>query len=161
MRASTPSNAAELAVNDEYADKKKAEYLAERLNTAFENIINTKRRRLKTTVERPDFKKPWLSMEEKQRKIDYLTEKMEYAAEKSNTAYEHRLAAAAAKLDALSPLNVLKRGYSFTENAERKVITSVNDVENGSMVSITLNDGMLNAVVKDKVIFDGKEKTEL
>ena len=51
MRASTPSNAAELAVNDEYADKKKAEYLAERLNTAFENIINTKRRRLKTTVE--------------------------------------------------------------------------------------------------------------
>lgn len=161
MRASTPSNAAELAVNDEYADKKKAEYLAERLNTAFENIINTKRRRLKTTVERPDFKKPWLSMEEKQRKIDYLTEKMEYAVEKSNTAYEHRLAAAAAKLDALSPLNVLKRGYSFTENAEGKVITSVNDVENGSMVSITLNDGMLNAVVKDKVIFDGKEKTEL
>lgn len=161
MRASTPSNAAELAVNDEYADKKKAEYLAERLNTAFENIINTKRRRLKTTVERPDFKKPWLSMEEKQRKIDYLTEKMEYAAEKSNTAYGHRLAAAAAKLDALSPLNVLKRGYSFTENAEGKVITSVNDVENGSMVSITLNDGMLNAVVKDKVIFDGKEKTEL
>lgn len=161
MRASTPSNAAELAVNDEYADKKKAEYLAERLNTAFENIINTKRQRLKTTVERPDFKKPWLSMEEKQRKIDYLTEKMEYAAEKSNIAYEHRLAAAAAKLDALSPLNVLKRGYSFTENAEGKVITSVNDVENGSMVSITLNDGMLNAVVKDKVIFDGKEKTEL
>ena len=161
MRASTPSNAAELAVNDEYADKKKAEYLAERLNTAFENIINTKRRRLKTTVERPDFKKPWLSMEEKQRKIDYLTEKMEYAAEKSNTAYGHRLAAAAAKLDALSPLNVLKRGYSFTENAEGKFITSVNDVENGSMVSITLNDGMLNAVVKDKVIFDGKEKTEL
>lgn len=161
MRASTPSNAAELAVNDEYADKKKAEYLAERLNTAFENIINTKRRRLKTTVERPDFKKPWLSMEGKQRKIDYLTEKMEYAAEKSNTAYGHRLAAAAAKLDALSPLNVLKRGYSFTENAEGKVITSVNDVENGSMVSITLNDGMLNAVVKDKVIFDGKEKTEL
>ena len=161
MRASTPSNAAELAVNDEYADKKKAEYLAERLNTAFENIINTKRRRLKTTVERPDFKKPWLSMEEKQRKIDYLAEKMEYAAEKSNTAYEHRLAAAVAKLDALSPLNVLKRGYSFTENAVGKVITSVNDVENGSMVSITLNDGMLNAVVKDKVIFDGKEKTEL
>ena len=74
---------------------------------------------------------------------------------------EMALAAAAAKLDALSPLNVLKRGYSFTENAEGKVITSVNDVENGSMVSITLNDGMLNAVVKDKVIFDGKEKTEL
>ena len=56
---------------------------------------------------------------------------------------------------------MLKRGYSFTENAVGKVITSVNDVENGSMVSITLNDGMLNAVVKDKVIFDGKEKTEL
>ena len=161
MRASTPSNAAELAVNDEYADKKKAEYLAERLNTAFTNIINTKRRRLKTAVERPDFKKPWLNMEEKQRKIDYLTEKMEYAAEKSNTAYGHRLAAAAAKLDALSPLKVLKRGYSFTESEEGKVITSVNDVENGSRISITLNDGMLNAVVKDKVIFDGKEKTEL
>ena len=161
MRASTPSNAAELAVNDEYADKKKAEYLGERLNTAFANIINTKRRRLKTAVERPDFKKPWLNMEEKQRKIDYLTEKMEYAAEKSNTAYGHRLAAAAAKLDALSPLKVLKRGYSFTENEEGKVITSVNDVENGSRVSITLNDGRLNAVVKDKVIFDGKEKTEL
>lgn len=58
MRASTPSNAAELAVNDEYADKKKAEYLAERLNTAFENIINTKRRRLKTTVERRTLKSP-------------------------------------------------------------------------------------------------------
>ena len=53
------------------------------------------------------------------------------------------------KLDALSPLKTLSRGYSVVENENHKVIKSKNDVEVGNNISITFSDGKINATVKE------------
>ena len=52
-----------------------------------------------------------------------------------------------AKLDALSPLKTLTRGYSVVEDENRKVIKSINDVKKDDKLVITLNDGKINTVV--------------
>ena len=51
------------------------------------------------------------------------------------------------KLDALSPLKTLGRGYSVVENDLGKVVKSKNDVRKGQMLNIILNDGKVNAIV--------------
>ena len=52
-----------------------------------------------------------------------------------------------AKLDALSPLKTLTRGYSVVQNESGKVIKSVNDVKKEEKLDLTLSDGKINVTV--------------
>jgi exodeoxyribonuclease VII large subunit len=52
-----------------------------------------------------------------------------------------------AKLDSLSPLSVLSRGYSITTK-EDKVVSSVNDISSGDDLVLTFNDGKIDVKVK-------------
>lgn len=52
------------------------------------------------------------------------------------------------KIDALSPLKTLTRGYSVVENEDRKVIKSIEDVTTNDKLNITLNDGKIKVVVE-------------
>ena len=61
------------------------------------------------------------------------------------------------KLNALSPLKILERGYSILEDEEGKVITSVNDISIGQVVKTTLKDGKINLSVVSKEQKNGKE----
>ena len=49
----------------------------------------------------------------------------------------------------MSPLKVLLRGYSVTENAEGTVIRSVSQVQSGEQITVSLSDGSLIASVKE------------
>jgi exodeoxyribonuclease VII large subunit len=54
-----------------------------------------------------------------------------------------------AKLDALSPLKVLSRGYAITQKEDGAVLRSVADTKAGDRLSITLSDGKISATVDD------------
>ena len=54
-----------------------------------------------------------------------------------------------AKLDAMSPLKVLTRGYAMAENQQQQLIRSVKDVSRGEEIHIRLQDGALCATVSD------------
>ena len=64
---------------------------------------------------------------------------------------------AASTLEALSPLKVLSRGYSYVEGKEGRLVSSVRNVKIGDMLYITLKDGKVTANVKDKVNFYGEK----
>lgn len=153
MRASTPSNAAEIAVNDEYADRKKAEYIIGRLKSVMSYRIDDKCGRFERAVNNVSFKSPQKAMLKKGDDLQHLTEKIRNIAVGTLNNNKLELALLASTLDALSPLKVLKRGYSFTDDGKGNVITSVNEVEIGNDIDVTLTDGRITAVVKDKVVF--------
>lgn len=54
-----------------------------------------------------------------------------------------------ASLDALSPLAVLRRGYSITENEKGEIVRSVNQIKQNERVQIRLSDGKLKAEVRE------------
>ena len=62
--------------------------------------------------------------------------------------YKTRCAKSISKIDALSPLKTLTRGYSVTEDLNGKVIKKVSDVKSNDEIKITLTDGKINAIVK-------------
>ena len=58
-----------------------------------------------------------------------------------------KMTALISKLDALSPLKTLARGYSLVENNEHKVITKVKDLKAGDNINIRFQDGVANATI--------------
>lgn len=73
---------------------------------------------------------------------------------------EHALALQAAGLNSLSPLSVLARGYSVTERADKKLVSSVEDLSWGDEIHTTVNDGVIVSVVQsiERRNTDGNEK---
>ena len=63
---------------------------------------------------------------------------------------QNRLMIAVTGLDRLSPLKVIQRGYAVVSNKEGRVIRSVNSVQSGEDIFISLLDGELQATVQQK-----------
>ena len=61
---------------------------------------------------------------------------------------EKRLAQTASKLSSLNPVDVIKRGYSYTTDENHNTVTSVTDVKTGDLIYIKVTDGDITAVVK-------------
>jgi exodeoxyribonuclease VII large subunit len=88
------------------------------------------------------------------RALEALTERLGRRVEAQLADGRRALALAAGRLDALSPLGVLTRGYSLTRTAGGHVVTRAADVSPGDRVTLTLREGALDATV-DAVRPDG------
>lgn len=90
----------------------------------------------------------------KQIQLDHLDSQMKSAYSLVMKDNKNRFTALASKLDALSPLRVLSRGYAYAERGG-KALTSVSDVNDGDEINIRLSDGQLECKVERKVSDNG------
>ena len=151
LRAPTPSAAAELV----FPDMSEIISLLNKRDTALKNALISKYNlscaRFNAVLDKPIFKNPVRLIESRNEQLDYLLDKMLSAFNNNFKNQQSRLSNAVAKLDALSPLKVLSRGYSIAE-INGKVLTSVNDAELGDRLALNFSDGKLLCTV------EGKEK---
>lgn len=82
-------------------------------------------------------------------RLDYLTRRFASAAQRQLSTADRRLAAAASKLDALSPLKVLGRGYAIGYTADGGVLDSVKRVQAGDTLTLRVADGAVDCIVAD------------
>ena len=82
-------------------------------------------------------------------RLDYLTRRFASAAQRQLATADRRLAATASKLDALSPLKVLGRGYAIGYTADGGVLDSVSRVAAGDSLQLRLADGTVDCTVTD------------
>ena len=55
------------------------------------------------------------------------------------------------ELEALNPLSVLERGYAIVTTGDSRIVSSPESVKDGDRLEIRVKDGMINALVKEKV----------
>lgn len=149
LRAPTPSAAAEL-VYPEYSD------LLRKIALSKTRIINAEKNnvfRIKEYVKRIKAgkleKRPIDLINNYRMIIDNNLRNSENKIRIKIERYKSSSLQAISKIDALSPLKTLVRGYSVVENeSTHKIVRSVNDVKKDDKLNLTLTDGKINVVVE-------------
>lgn len=149
VRAATPSNAAELAVEDQNDVYAWVQELSQRLHKQIERELRLSRERLDRAEKSRVLQDPLWLVEERRMWLDRCREQL-VAALRHRVAEERAgFAAAAGKLDALSPLKVLSRGYAIPKR-NGVVITSAKSLKVKDEFTLQLRDGAVDCEVKGK-----------
>jgi exodeoxyribonuclease VII large subunit len=133
-RAETPSAAVVALTPDR---REMGRHLLEtrtRLYEAMERRLDLSRQRVEQLAARPVFRRPLQRVRDLEQQLDTLSERMKRAASQRVARSSTQMAALAARLETLSPLNVLTRGYSLTHTADGKLVRSAEDVKPGDVL---------------------------
>lgn len=143
MRAPTPSAAAELVIPILSDLKTGARYLEDKLQSRFTGILERKRRELERLRTNPVLSRPGWRLEQSRQELDTVSGRLHEAIAGFLADRSGILKLACAKLDLLSPLQTLGRGYSLAYDPQGKVIKSVEQVAEGDRLQLKVRDGTI------------------
>ena len=149
LRAATPSNAAELAVPDQMELRELLEARLKMLRTLMTRRLRQERQRVDALSRARSLQDPCAYLNDRRLRLDYTQQKLATAARTLVSRRRERFVHLAAKLDAMSPLRVLGRGYTLVQGKGKRVIKSIKDISVGDTVSIGLADGRADAVIQE------------
>lgn len=145
LRAPTPSAAGELAVPDILEVKWKIENINKRLANSLKQKVEKMKEKYYLIANSKVLKNPIEMLQQKMLQCDNITKNLENTFSMKIKDNHIKLIELASKLDSLSPIKTLIRGYSIVENKEGKVIKSVKLLNQGEEISIRMNDGTVKA----------------
>jgi exodeoxyribonuclease VII large subunit len=146
-RAATPSNAAELIVPDQQDLQRQLDALGRHLAAGLESHVARLRRRLEQLAAHPLLQRPEMVLQARAQRLDDAATGLAEAIRDLLEGLGVRLDKASLRLDALSPLAVLGRGYAIVRRqADQAVVRSVQQAPPGSGLSITVSDGDITAI---------------
>ena len=149
LRAPTPSGAAELAVPDINSVRESFDSFLAVMKRDIERGLSARRQRLDMLSERKVLRSPYGFIDEKRQRLDICEDKLSAVSRLRISEWRGSLERLASKLDALSPLSVLSRGYGAVYGSDGEVVTSVEGVKTGDTVSVRLKDGSIKAKITD------------
>ncbi len=149
-RASTPSNAAEIAVPDMTELLRGLQNSGNRLVQAELNLLERGNQKLQYLADKRALTDATAVFQDRRQQLDYLQEKMAAAERMQLEQHYRKFGQLTAKLDALSPLQVLGRGYALAQSEDGTVLRSAKQVETGAQIRVRLHEGELHCTVNDK-----------
>lgn len=149
LRAPTPSAAAELVVPEKEALQKYIMDIRLRLKRALAGRIQKERQLLGQLAKSPLLRHPLDRLNQLHIELEQLNKHMENSMKRVLESAKNKLSVVCGKMDALSPLMVLSRGYSITRSSEKEIIKSISGVKPGDMLEITVTDGNMICSVKE------------
>ena len=158
LRAPTPSAAAELAVMDVAAFDRQLLQYGQRLHREMTNVLQMKRQQLARMKIGLTAASPENQLRQKKQYLDELSNRLQYRMQEKYTASRNRLELFIERLNGLSPLRRLSRGYAYVADPAGNSITSVAQVETGDRVKIHVTDGCIHAVVQEKETIERREE---
>lgn len=150
LRAATPSNAAELAVPDQDSLRQNLDSATAAMVSALNRQLKAAQQHLNVLSKSAALQAPTAYLDQKQQNLELLKNRLVSSQDTAVSRKEQRFIAAVSKLDAMSPMKVLTRGYSMAQTENGSVIRSVAQVEIGERIQISLSDGSLSATVMGK-----------
>ncbi len=149
LRASTPSNAAELAVPDQQQERQRLEGLTLRLRQAMEVQLDRDRKELRRLEQSRVLRNPVAVVDDQRMRLDGVQRRLAMALERTLRRGRVELAGLAGRVDAMSPLKVLSRGYAIAK-AEGRAVTTVEQVQPGQAMDVLVADGVYHCRVEEK-----------
>ena len=146
LRAPTPSAAAELAVPDIYEVKQKINTYQNRLKMALTKKLEIMKLRYDKCMSSSVFREPTRRIQENYIKIDSYVKQLENVINKIKEKNKNKYIELVSKLDTLSPLKTLTRGYSIIEK-DGRIVKSITDLQAEDEISIRLKDGEKQAKI--------------
>ncbi len=149
MRAPTPSAAAELAIPEAKGFKNTTAQLFNRLNLNMEKRLRENRLIFESLINKNVFKYPLTEINNNEIYLYELYKRLTRAVNTKKENIALRFTNLTDGLERLSPLTVMKKGYSLVFNEEGALIKSVKELKPEQTVTIKLSDGDINAVIKE------------
>ena len=149
LRAATPSNAAELAVQDRQALEQNLDAMNAAMATALSRQLRAARQHLDVLSKSAALQSPMGYLQQRQKSLQMLQNRLVAAENQCISRNNQRYIALTAKLDAMSPLKVLTRGYAMAQTEGGEVVRSVAQVNPGDQINVSFSDGSLLATVTD------------
>lgn len=150
LRAATPSNAAELAVPDQDALRQTLDSVSSSMATALSRQLTAAQRHYQLLSAHPALQSPVGYLEQRRKSLELLKNRLLSSETQQINTAKARYIAMTAKLDAMSPLKVLTRGYAMAQTQDGSVLRSVTQVNSGDLITISVSDGSLTAAVTEK-----------
>ena len=149
-RASTPSNAAEIAVPDMAELLRALQSTENRMAQGTLNLLDRQEKRLEALGKKRVLSDPMAFLQDRRLQLDYVQQKLASTAREQLADDTKKFAQLTAKLDALSPLKVLGRGYAMAQRTDGTVLRSSEQVEPGDLIRVRLADGSIGCTVEDR-----------
>lgn len=157
LRAPTPSAAAELAVTDVNFYNEKIKNYRKSLYRYMLSIIDKKRHRLDNLKKLLIGKNPIIKNRQMKERLNTLNIIMEDSIYKILKDKKHKYINLVEKLNALSPLNVLKRGYTMTMDKDKiNLVTKANDISSDDKIHLLFEDGEALCTVNEVMRYERK-----
>lgn len=147
LRAATPSNGAELAVPDRESLLQNLDALNAAMGAALNRQVKLCTQRLDALAASPALRSPTGYLDQKQKDLTLLQNRLSASQERLLAQRNQRFVSCVAKLDAMSPLKVLSRGYAMAQGEDGRVLRSVSQTELGQKITVRFSDGSVSATV--------------
>ena len=150
LRAATPSNAAELAVPDQDALRQSMDTMLAAIATALNRQLKASRQHLNVLSSSPALQSPDVYLQQRRQCLMHMDGRLQALYENNLNRHHARYISSTARLDAMSPLKVLTRGYAMTQTEDGAIIRSIQQVNKGDDLKISVSNGTIYASVTDK-----------
>lgn len=149
LRAATPSNAAELAVPDQLELRQQLDAKRSLLLTLMQKKLKQERQAVSSLASARSLRSPINYLNDQRLRLDYTHRRLGAASTALLNQNREQFVRLTAKLDAMSPLKVLGRGYSVTLKENGQLVKSVKAVKCGDSLTVRMSDGKLTAQVQE------------
>lgn len=143
QRAPTPSAAAELAVPEKESLLLRVAELNTRARRALKRWVENSRLRLERLEKSRYLQNPKEIVSTRREKLELLTQRLQHLVERHLVDKDQALALLAEKLDALSPLKVLQRGYALVEKEDGTLVKAAEGLEPGERIRVRFAKGLV------------------
>lgn len=161
LRAPTPSAAAELAVFDYEQFRSALEDAHRRMSLRLESQIESEKTRLAYGERQLKMLHPRVRLMEYMRQLRELEEKLSQTTKRRLENERHRLLLYSERLNGLSPLNKLGKGYVYATETDGKPVQTIGQLKERMLLKLRLADGTADVRVEGTHPADtGKEKDD-
>ena len=149
QRASTPSNAAEIAVPDQAELLRWLRGTEDRMIQSQAQRLETLRQKLELLAGKRVMTDQLAYVQDKRMELLHVQQRLGDLSNAAVSQKRRRFSTLAASLDAMSPLKVLGRGYAMARNEAGQILKSYRDVAAGEAVTVTLGEGGFTCRVEE------------